>query len=100
MKPTIYNEYKVELTIKQNGDFTIDAKHQTKRGTVSIHEHEAEENNRRVKSTKLWYEPAKVEPKNSELEAAKKEADELGIQYSKNISLDNLLKKIETHKNQ
>ena len=99
MKPKKYNEFKVTLTIQRNGKFEITSKTPTARGHVSIHEHEAELNNRNVKRSHLWYELAEIEePKNQRLAELKEQADELGIKYPKNISAENLEKKIETYK--
>ena len=100
MKPIRYREFKVTLLLNRDGSVkSIETKTPTKREFVSIHEHEAEINNSYVKSTKLWYERAEEEEDiDTELEAAKKEADTLGIKYNAKISKENLLKKIETYK--
>lgn len=97
MKPKIYNEFRVVYEKDDKGKLRITDKFLTKRGQVSIHDHEAQTNNSYVKNTKLFYELAE-EPKTNELTEAKKKADELGIVYPKNISLDKLLQKIETYK--
>jgi hypothetical protein len=100
MKPKKYNEFRVSLTIHRDGSYTIDSKTPTKRGVVSIHEHEAKLNNKYVTRTKLYYELAaeEQEAEDPKLIEAKAEADRLGIKYNKSISLENLLKKIETYK--
>ena len=103
MKPKIYNEFKVDIV---GGKPDLSTKRLTKRGTVSIHEHEAEINNRQVVRTKLYYIEAEIQPEKQtvnaeidpEFEALKKEADELGIRYNKNISKEKLQVKIDTLK--
>lgn len=62
----------------------------TKRGQVSIHEHEAELNNSYFKQNRLWYELAE-----EELSDVRKQANELGIKYSDKISDEKLQIKID-----
>ena len=95
MKPKKFNEFKVDVI---GGKVDYNSKRLTARGSVVIHEHEAEINNSRTRSTKLFYELAETEPEQDlELAAAKAKADEFGIKYSPKISLENLKTKIETY---
>jgi len=65
MKPIVFKEYRVHSFKIENGRYVfenmlpvIEDKSLTKRGEVSIHEHEARTNNENVLKTKLWYEIA------------------------------------------
>lgn len=54
--PRKYNEFKIsEFDYKKKKPISMN---QTKRGTVSIHEHEADKMNSIANRTKLWYELA------------------------------------------
>lgn len=97
MNPKKYNEYRVDIV---GGKPDYSTKRLTKRGFVMIDENTAEINNRYTKQNRLFYELAEPDQKDDELEALKKQADELGIKYAKSISKENLQKKIETYQNE
>jgi len=72
MKPKIYNEFKVLGRVDKSGRFVIDEKTPTKRGQVSIHEHEAELLNSQARQSHLWYEEAKTKAAKPEIEGEEK----------------------------
>lgn len=72
----------------------------TDRGSVSIHDHEAESNNSNFTRTKLYYEEdVKVVSKSVERMELESQAKELGITFRENISDAKLKDKIETNIN-
>ena len=93
MNPKKYNEFRVDVDWTDKNNPKPINKTQTKRGTVSIHDHEAELNNSYFTKTRLWYDLAE-EPK-VEKSDVRKQADELGIKYSAQISDEKLQIKID-----
>jgi len=100
MNPKRYKEFKVVIEKDGKGGFKIVEKFPTKRGHVSIHEHEAEINNKQVSRSKLWYELDENQPADAEKAALMKEADELGIKYPKSIGVEKLREKIANLKSE
>lgn len=98
-RPKRYKEYRV-LSLS-NGK--IKDKVLSDRGSVSIYEHEAEMQNLHFKTNKFWYEldlefEESVKADEPDREALKAEADELGLDYPKNIKTGKLIELIEKAK--
>jgi len=94
MKPKKYNECRVDVDWTDKKNPKPINKTLTKRASVSIHEHEAELNNYYFTRTRLFYELAEEA---KEVSDVRKQADELGIKYSAQISDAKLQEKINEY---
>lgn len=91
-----YNEFEVTGTVVK-GQFRIDKKEPTKRGSVMISERDADTNNRQTRFNFLHYELAE-DIKSPERIALEAEAIELGVAFRANIGDAKLLEKINEAK--
>lgn len=98
MKQKKYNEFRVDSFKREKGLIVTDKwgnpviqeKRLTSRGSVMIHDHEADLNNSNVLRTKLFYELSEVQPEEKnpiqERNDMMAKAAEMGLKVAKNIT--------------